>query len=80
MDLTTERAIGMTEGPIPWSSIAAYAQTFGYDLDDLNQVMRQLDDAYLKHMAKKVGQHDQATPSKPRKNPPRAGRSHARKV
>lgn len=57
MDLTTERRIGMVEGPIPWHSVVEYARTYELDFfefDDLWEVIKQMDCEYLKHRDKKL--------------------------
>lgn len=51
-DLTTDRSVGMAEGPIPWSSIVRYAGIYGFDDDlreDLLYLVRAMDRAYLKY-------------------------------
>lgn len=55
-DLSTCRPIGMSEGPISWLSIDAYATARGLDeeqRDDLHHHIRFMDRAYLEHMGKK---------------------------
>lgn len=55
-DLNTERAIGFSIGPIPWKSIVEYA-TWSQLADDVARTfvytMREMDSAYLKHVADK---------------------------
>ena len=53
-DLSTERPIGFTLGPIPGSMIDSYAQRAGLDFDTMDlfrAVIRMLDDAYIKWAA-----------------------------
>ena len=54
-ELSTERAFGMSLGPIPWSVIVEYGMVHGLDDDVLAvfvQVIRQMDGAYLEHHAR----------------------------
>jgi len=54
-DLSTCRPLGMSEGPISWLSIDAYATARGLDAeqrDDLHHHIRAMDRAYLGHLAK----------------------------
>ena len=53
-ELSTERQIGMAEGPIPWSSIMRYADRYRFDAADLSAIIRLVDNAYLKHRNKKA--------------------------
>ena len=53
-ELSTTRAIGAGLGPIPWDKILSYAEIAGLDEDlrvDFQQVIRVLDNAYLKWSA-----------------------------
>lgn len=55
-DLSTCRPIGMSEGPISWLSIDAYATARGLDAeqrDDLQFFVRTMDRAYLEHIGKR---------------------------
>lgn len=55
--LSTERQIGMSLGPIPWSRIIQFAQWHGLDeesTDYLERVVRALDLEYLSYHAKKA--------------------------
>lgn len=50
-DLSTERAIGMSLGPIPTSRLDSYGHAKGLDSDTMELfrvVIRMLDDTYLK--------------------------------
>lgn len=49
-ELSTCRPIGMAAGPIPWTAIVAYAQSYGMDEeaeDYLRQMVRALDGVFL---------------------------------
>ena len=49
-ELTSDRAIGMAEGPIRWTAINAYAYRHGLwgdDFDRLVTIIRCMDDVYL---------------------------------
>ncbi len=51
-ELTTDRALGMAEGPIPWTAINAYGYRHGYTEDEFDRlvaIITGLDNAYLKH-------------------------------
>ena len=53
-ELSTTRATGFSIGPIPWDKIVDYAELAGLDEDlrvDFQQVIRVLDNAYLKWSA-----------------------------
>ena len=53
-ELSTTRSIGFSIGPIPWDKIVSYAEIAGLDEDlrtDFQQVIRVLDNAYLKWSA-----------------------------
>ena len=53
-ELSTTRATGFGLGPIPWDKILRYAEIAGLDDDlraDFQQVIRVLDNAYLKWSA-----------------------------
>lgn len=55
-DLTTERAIGIVMGQIPSSRLRSYARRNGLQGGSMmlfRAVLRALDDAYLKHAAKR---------------------------
>ncbi len=54
-ELSTDRAVGMSEGPIPWSSVQRYADEYGFCLEDLSDVVRMVDGAYLKYQRTKQG-------------------------
>ncbi len=52
LELGSTRSIGMDLGPIPWTAIDRYAQRHGYEGDDfeyLVQMVRALDEAFLKY-------------------------------
>lgn len=51
-NLTTDRPIGMAEGPIPWSSMQRYCAQHGvtgFDFDRFIVLMRMMDNAYGEH-------------------------------
>lgn len=55
VELSSDRSVSMAEGPIPWSSMNAWAirhGIFGDDFDRLVLVIRGLDEAYLKKQHK----------------------------
>ena len=55
--LNTCRQIGMTFGPIPWTSVEHYAIATNLNADDkyfLHQIVSHLDEVYLKHMQEKT--------------------------
>ena len=52
-DLDTERNFSVSLSPIPWSSINKYAQAYGFDDEELQFIIRKVDNAYLKDMSKK---------------------------
>jgi hypothetical protein len=57
MDLSTERINGMGEGAIPWSAVMRYGMHYGcnfFDLEDLWEIVKHMDVAYLKHREKKM--------------------------
>ena len=48
--LSSDRAIGMDRGPIPWSSVHHYGERYGLvkdDFDRLVRIVRAMDSAYL---------------------------------
>ena len=49
IELSTDRTIGMEVGPIPYSSLAMYADRFEFDVEDFVYILRQMDLAYLGH-------------------------------
>lgn len=57
LEMSTCRPIGMGEGPIPWTVVRAYADTYDIDTDDefdtLLTVVRELDFVYLGFKSKK---------------------------
>lgn len=56
LELSSDRAYGMGEGPIPWTSIRNYANEYdivGELREDLYYFVRSLDVAYLTHQGKK---------------------------
>lgn len=53
-DLSTERSVGMSLGPIPWSKIVMYADRVGLDFDVAEafiDIIRTMDVAFMKHNA-----------------------------
>lgn len=58
LELTTCRQVGFGEGPIPWDAIDRYAERHGIadeeDYEDFVDMVRALDDAYLKHRRDKA--------------------------
>jgi len=55
-DLSTCRDVGMGMGPIPWTEVQAYADSYGLsedESDDLHVLMALMDKAFLKHFAQK---------------------------
>jgi hypothetical protein len=69
MDLTTCRAIGMAEGPIPWTAVRDYCDELlleGDQREDMFHHIREMDTVYLKHRAKKSKKDtpDKAVPGK----------------
>jgi hypothetical protein len=55
-ELDTCREVGWGWGPIPWSAIKDYAETFNFDdeqRDDLYYFIRVMDNAYLRYRHKK---------------------------
>lgn len=79
-DLSTCRPLGMSEGPISWLSIDAYATARGLDAeqrDDLQHHIRAMDRAYLGHLEKareKAAKRDgKAQPGKLRAPNPKGG-------
>ena len=55
VELSSDRAISMAEGPIPWSSMNMWALRhgiFGDDFDRFVAVLRKLDEAYLQKQNK----------------------------
>lgn len=53
-DLGTERSIGMSLGPIPWSKIVAYASHYGLEPDVTEafvDIIREMDVVYLDYNA-----------------------------
>jgi len=71
-ELDTERDHGMVPGPIPWSSIVAYGDRYGFDVEELVYFIRQLDEAQLAKYRK--GTTDGGTPGtgKTVQRPPRS--------
>lgn len=55
MDLSSERSIGMAEGPIPWSRVRLWCDEHlitGEQREDVHYHVNRLDTAYLEHRAK----------------------------
>jgi hypothetical protein len=56
--LSTCRQIGFSTGPIPWRDVVRYAEYVGLDrenADALEVIIRELDGAYLGHIAEEQG-------------------------
>lgn len=71
-DLGTERQMGMQAGPIPWSKIRDYAEFLGVSEGNLRPfiyVVRELDNAWLKHMADQAERENKRKASKSNKAP-----------
>ncbi len=54
-ELSTDRQIGMSEGPIPWSSMhrwCQYHEILGDEFDRFVIMIKHMDAAYLKHRSK----------------------------
>ena len=54
-ELSTDRQLGMTRGPIPWISLHFYAERFGVVGDEFSRFMeliRAMDAAYLGYFKK----------------------------
>ena len=57
IDLSTCRAVGFAEGPIPWTVLQDYCLAMEIEdeqKEDLFFYVRALDNAYLEHQAKKI--------------------------
>lgn len=68
-ELTSDRGIGMGEGPIRWTAIDAYGYRYGVwgdDFDRLVTIIRCLDSVYLQQRIKK---NEKSLKSKQRKEP-----------
>jgi hypothetical protein len=53
-ELDTERDHGMALGPIPWSSIVAYAERYGFDVEEMVYFVRHMDGAHLERVRKSI--------------------------
>jgi hypothetical protein len=54
-DVSTDRAIGMAEGPIPWSAVDRWAARHGVvgeEFDRLVIILRLMDEAYITYRSK----------------------------
>lgn len=54
LDLSSERTMGMSEGPIPWSRAVAYATWYGLsdeEIEDFWVLIGRMDEAYLRKRA-----------------------------
>lgn len=63
-ELDTDRDVAFGFGPIPWSSLNAYAQAYGMtgeDYEDFMFLVRYVDNAYIKHMQSKGNNGAQST-------------------
>jgi len=75
MELSTCRMAAMSVGPIPWTAIMDYAKAWEldpYQTEDLMDIVRAMDNAYLTWEAKRT-KRDQKMTSKPGKGD-RSGR------
>ncbi len=73
-DLDSCRTYGMSEGPIGWLSVDAYATARGFDEEqraDLHHHIAAMDRVYLKH------QSDKAEKGRKRADKPQSGKLHA---
>ncbi len=53
--LSTDRQLGMSEGPIPWSAIDRWSQRHDIDGDEFDRLvimLKHMDVVYLKHRSK----------------------------
>lgn len=67
-DLCAERSVGFGEGPIPWSSMVLYANTYRFDeelREDMIFLLRHMDRAYLKFRADSIKDDTPAAGKKP---------------
>jgi len=56
--LSTCRPIGMGEGPIPWTSVAQYVETYDLpDLDSMWSIIQNMDSVYIKERQKEANKH-----------------------
>ena len=53
LDLSSERELGWSTGPIRWTAICDYAEAWGLDLADLEYFIREMDKVYLVKTAPK---------------------------
>ena len=56
MELSDSRSIGMGLGPIPWKVVHDYAQAYGLDSDQTEEMhfhIKEMDAAYLQHLRSK---------------------------
>jgi hypothetical protein len=54
-ELSSDRQIGMSEGPIPWSSMDRWCRRHGINGDEFDRfilMMKHMDSEYMKHRAK----------------------------
>ena len=52
-DLSSDRQIGMSVGPLPWSSIQRYASHLGLErgnIETLHVVLRSMDEVFLRYL------------------------------
>lgn len=55
-ELSTCREVGLGMGPIPWTEVRSYADSYGLpeeEAEDLHVLMAIMDEAFLKHFAQK---------------------------
>jgi hypothetical protein len=67
-ELSTDRQVGFGEGPIPWSSVARFADregSCGIGFADFLHIIRALDRAYLQHRAEERDKAQNGRSGKP---------------
>jgi hypothetical protein len=70
-ELDTERNHGMGLVRIPWSSIVAYGDRYGYDVDELVFFIRQMDEAHIEKLRGTSGNAGSAETRTDVQRPPR---------
>lgn len=67
--LDSDRPVGMGVGRIPWTAIDRYAARHGVDepddFDELVELIRAMDDVYLKHVGEEQERASKAASRKP---------------